>query len=84
MQLLPPAPSADVHSQGWGCYDNTTADGEDVGSGRETYITIIIFGGGGLHEVAVGCCAERDRESPGGLGCAAKTSSSPLNIPEFM
>lgn len=37
--------------RGGGCYDNTPAyGGEDGGSGRETYITIIIFcwGGGGL------------------------------------
>lgn len=33
--------------RGGGCYDNTPADREDVGSGRETYITIIIFWGGG-------------------------------------
>lgn len=32
--------------RGGGCYDNTPADGrEDEGSGRETYITIIIFWG---------------------------------------
>lgn len=50
MQLHPPAPGADVVKGGvGGCHDNTPADGEDVRSGRETYITIIIlfFGGGG-------------------------------------
>lgn len=46
--FFPPAPSADVHqAKGGGCYDNTAADGEDVGSRRETYITIIFFFGGG-------------------------------------
>lgn len=44
MQLHPQAPGADVQKGGvGGCYDNTPADGEDVGSGRETYITIIIL-----------------------------------------
>lgn len=50
MQLHPPAPGADVVKGGvGGCHDNTPADGEDVRSGRETYITIIILflGGGG-------------------------------------
>lgn len=48
MQLHPPAPGADVVKGGvGGCHDNTPADGEDVRSGRETYITIIILFLGG-------------------------------------
>lgn len=88
MQLHPPAPGADVVKGGvGGCHDNTPADGEDVRSGRETYITIIIlfFGGGGW----VGE-SEEDREGalapPSDVcGCTAprcplrKIDSTPFN-----
>lgn len=46
IRLHPQAPSSDVRRRGEGCHDNTSADcWEDGGSGRKTYITIIIFVG---------------------------------------
>lgn len=82
----PPAPSADVHqAKGGGCYDNTAADGEDGGSGRETYISIIFFFvvvGGGVAWSRVGCCVEWDHTSPEACCCAAnsvKIHSGSLN-----
>lgn len=83
--FFPPAPSTDIHqAKGGGCYDNTAADGEDVGEweGNLYNYNHFFWGGGVLHEVAAGCCVEWDHASPEARCCAAgsvKINSTPLN-----
>lgn len=83
MRLHPPAPGSDVQRRGGGFHDNTPAGGwEDGGSGREIYITIIIFSlgwGSGVEEEEVG--ASPSDVSWCSLLCCSlcKINSTPFN-----